>query len=63
MYDMFEKKNDCVCFLFFYSLIRLAKVLADVKVMTDTAARDTQDVLSFRAKCDAKQKVHISSNG
>ncbi|XP_042622934.1 dynein heavy chain domain-containing protein 1 isoform X2 [Cyprinus carpio] len=35
---------------------RLAKVLAHVKDMTDTAARHTQDVLSFRAKCEEKQK-------
>lgn len=48
---------------FFYLLVRLAKLLADVKVMTDTAARDTQEVLSFRAKFEEKQKVRISSNG
>ncbi|XP_026076980.1 dynein heavy chain domain-containing protein 1 [Carassius auratus] len=34
----------------------LAKVLAHVKDMTDTAARHTQDVLSFKAKCEEKQK-------
>ncbi|XP_067287609.1 dynein heavy chain domain-containing protein 1 [Pseudorasbora parva] len=35
---------------------RLVKVLADVKVMTDTAAKDSREVLSFRAKCEEKQK-------
>ncbi|XP_021335614.3 dynein heavy chain domain-containing protein 1 isoform X2 [Danio rerio] len=35
---------------------RLGKVLAHVKDMTDTAARHTQKVLTFRAKCEEKQK-------
>ncbi|XP_051531516.1 dynein heavy chain domain-containing protein 1 [Myxocyprinus asiaticus] len=35
---------------------RLAKVLASVKEMSDTATRHTQVVLSFRAKCEEKQK-------
>ncbi|XP_051967401.1 dynein heavy chain domain-containing protein 1 [Xyrauchen texanus] len=35
---------------------QLAKVLASVKEMSDTAARHTQVVLCFRAKCEEKQK-------
>ncbi|KAI7795482.1 putative dynein heavy chain domain-containing protein 1, partial [Triplophysa rosa] len=35
---------------------RLAKVLASVKGMTDTAERHTQEVLSLRARCEEKQK-------
>ncbi|XP_058646980.1 dynein heavy chain domain-containing protein 1 isoform X2 [Onychostoma macrolepis] len=35
---------------------RLATVLAHVKDVTNTAARHTQKVLSFRAKCEEKQK-------